>query len=157
MKRGYFMSGKQVDDYLKDGIHGSKKPLQAERNYFLGTLKERIVYTLTIGQVMQQKGLFEMAKRMAKNSDAKLLLNGDIASRYLSELKANARQHHISYTVVSNHDTETDIGAVLTVDYAIHHEDIFYKEETNKQEEINDNTKERNSFLDKIKKIFRAN
>src|SRR5699024_12662862 len=51
MKWGYFMSGKQVDDYLKEGMYGSQKPLQKERDYFLGTLKERIVYALTIGQV----------------------------------------------------------------------------------------------------------
>lgn len=152
------MSGKQVDDYLKEGMYGSQKPLQKERDYFLGTLKERIVYALTIGQVMQQKGISEMTKHMTDMSDATLLLNGDIASRYLNELKTNARKHHISYTVVSNHDTETDIGAVLTVDYAIHYEDIFYQETNTKpEEEHSADTKENNSIFNKIKRLFRTN
>ena len=43
------MSNKNVNDFLTDGIYGTRLPKQEERNKYLGTLRERIVLALTIG------------------------------------------------------------------------------------------------------------
>ena len=146
------MSKKSVEDYLTDGIYGTRLPKQKERDYFLGTLRERIVIALTIGQVMTDKGLQKLEENMQQNKEAKLLFNGKIASRFLKEEKDLANKHQISYTVVTNEEVETDIGAVLAYDHAIDKENIFYEEDPEK--EIPEEEDNKDSFFDKLKRLF---
>lgn len=150
------MSGKNVDDYLNDGIYGVKQPKQAELNRFLGTYRERVVLCLTIGEVMQNKGLDEITKAMKETPNSKLLLNGQIHFKYLANIKKAASKHSILYTIISNKDIETDIGAVVCVDHAIDYESVFLSEQ-NKKDQVKtpaDNNNNNHSFLDKIKGIF---
>ena len=144
------MSKKSVDDYITEGIYGKRRPKEAERQMFLGTLRERIVIALTKGQVMSDNGLEKLEVAMKEHQDAKLLMNGHVSSRFLNEEKALANKYNIQYTSITNEHSDTDIGAVLTYDYAIDKEEIFIKEEE-KEEESSDNT---NSFLSKIKNMF---
>jgi len=146
------MSKKSVEDYLTEGIYGTRLPKQKERDYFLGTLRERIVIALTIGQVMTDKGLQVLEEHMKQNKDAKLLFNGNIASRFLTAEKDLANKHHIPYTVITNKEVETDIGAVLTYDHAIDKENIFYEEEP-KQQQSNENAK-KDGLFSKLKRLF---
>ena len=44
-----------IDDYLNQGIYGTKETNPDERRQFLGTLRERIEVALTQGQVMEEK------------------------------------------------------------------------------------------------------
>lgn len=142
------MSKKSVDDYITEGLYGKRRPKEAERKMFLGTLRERIVIALTIGQVMTDNGLKQLEEAMKKHQDAKLLINGHVSSRFLKEEKALADKYNIPYTSITNENSDTDIGAVLTYDYAIDKEEIFIEEE--KEEE----SSETNSFLAKIKNMF---
>ncbi|MUK89444.1 DUF1694 domain-containing protein [Ornithinibacillus sp. L9] len=147
------MANKNVEDYLTEGIHGTRLPKQGERDYFLGTLRERIVLALKIGQIMTNKGLGKLEEEMQKHKDAKLIFNGHVASKFLKAEKELADQYNIPYTVVTNEETDTDIGAVLTYDYAIDKEDIFLdeEEELDSEEEANEAP---TSFLSKIKQWF---
>ncbi|MBC5636860.1 YueI family protein [Ornithinibacillus sp. BX22] len=149
------MSKKNVEDYLTEGIYGTRLPKQEERDYFLGTLRERIVIALTIGQVMTDKGIQILEENMKHYPDAKLLFNGKIASRFLKAEKELANKYNISYTVINNEAVETDIGAVLTYDYAIDKEAIFMNEnnEDTPSEEDTDH-KEKTGFLSKLKRLF---
>lgn len=150
------MSGKNVEDYLTEGIYGVQKPKQAERNRFLGTFRERIVFCLTIGEVMQKEGLEELIQSMKEKNDSKLLLNGKINFKYFSDIKREASNHSILYTVISNKDIDTDIGAVLYVDYAIDVEHIFLNENISKEKEDEPSTdlNKQNSLLSKLKSFF---
>jgi len=122
------MVKKTADDYLQEGIYGIKKPKQEERDRFLGTLRERIVLALTIGQVMQDKGLNQLDEAMKQYPNSNLLLNGQISFSYLKKVKETASRYGIPYTSVANEEKETDIGAVLTLDHAIELENIFIDE-----------------------------
>ncbi|MFS0674746.1 YueI family protein [Ornithinibacillus sp. 179-J 7C1 HS] len=147
------MSKKNVEDYITEGIYGTRLPKQEERDYFLGTLRERIVIALTIGQVMTDKGIQTLEENMKNNQEAKLLFNGKIASKFLKAEKELANKYKIPYTVVSNEAVETDIGAVLTYDYAIDEEHIFMEE--NFEEHTSEEKKEQKSNLfSKIKRLF---
>lgn len=149
------MSKKNVEDYLTEGIYGTRLPKQEERDYFLGTLRERIVIALTIGQVMTDKGIQILEENMKLSPDAKLLFNGKIASRFLKAEKELAHKYNISYTVINNEAVETDIGAVLTYDYAIDKEEIFMNEnneDTPSEEETDE--KQKTGFLSKLKRFF---
>lgn len=127
------MSNKNVNDFLTDGIYGTRLPKQEERNKYLGTLRERIVLALTIGQTMSDKGVKALREEMRKHPDASLIFNGNIADKFLNEEKKLAKKYHIPYTIITNRETETSIGAVLKYDYAIDKEEIFIKEEETSQ------------------------
>jgi uncharacterized protein YueI len=146
------MGKKNVDDYLTEGMYGTRRPKEAERQIFLGTLKERIVIALTIGQVMTDSGLSELEKAMKKHcKDTQLLINGNVSYRFLTEEKALANKYKIPYTVISNEEVETDIGAVLTYSYAINKENIFIEEES--ETKITEPEK-KDSFFTKLKNWF---
>ncbi|RDW21152.1 DUF1694 domain-containing protein [Oceanobacillus arenosus] len=149
------MSNKSVDDYLTDGIYGTRLPKDDERKQFLGTLRERIVIALTIGQVMTDKGLGKLEEAMKNNTQAKLLINGHVANKFLKEEKALADKYHIPYTTITDEESETDIGAVLTYDYAIDKEDIFIKEEVENEPKLSPEDKP-TSFIAKLKHWFGA-
>jgi len=131
------MTRKDIDSYLMEGIHGTRLPKQAERDYFLGTLRERVILALKIGEVMHDKGLEELEQAMKKYPDAQLLFNGQVAHRFQKEEKKLAKKYDISYTVITDNENETDIGAVLTLDTAIDSENIFLEDLSNKTEEDN--------------------
>ncbi|KGX87342.1 YueI family protein [Pontibacillus litoralis] len=144
------MSNKQIDDILQEGIHGKKEIKPAERKRFLGTLRERVVIVLTKGQLMQDNALNQLANAMRQHPDTKLLLNGEVSSRFMKEEKALANQYNIPYTVVMNQDAQSDLGAVLTYDHAVDIEEIFVEEETR---EVQKEDKKAN-FITRIKNWF---
>ncbi|MBM7554325.1 YueI family protein [Thalassobacillus pellis] len=129
------MKKADVDDYLKNGIYGSKVTKPSERKKYLGTIRERILLALTKGQVMQGRGIEELANTMKQHKDAKLLLNGKVNYRFLREYRSLANKHGVSHTTISNQQAKTDIGAVLTLDYAIDREKIHLEEKEVETEE----------------------
>lgn len=148
------MSKKNVDDYLTEGMYGVRLPKEEERIRFLGTLRERVVIALTIGQVMTDSGIKKLEEAMKQHPKARLIMNGHVSYRFLTEEKALAAKYNIHYTMITNEVHETDIGAVLTYDYAIDKEEIFIKEETAEESEETNNTEKNSSFFTKIKKWF---
>lgn len=145
------MNKKNVEDYLTEGIYGTRRPKETERQRFLGTLEERIVIALTIGQVMTDSGIAKLEEAMKKHhEDTQLLINGSVSHRFLTEEKALANKYKIPYTVISNEEVKTDIGAVLTYSYAINKENIFIEED---QKEITEPEEEK-SFFKKLKNWF---
>ncbi|WP_249871438.1 YueI family protein [Oceanobacillus saliphilus] len=149
------MSNKNVDDYLTEGLYGTRLPKEQERIQFLGTLRERIVLALTIGQVMSDSGISKLEEAISENPNAKLLINGHVPYRFLKAEKALANKYNIPYTTITNKETDTDIGAVLTYDHAIDKENIFIEDEKSddNKEKIADQD-EQHTFLNKVKKWF---
>ncbi|RFA33395.1 hypothetical protein CAI16_14705 [Virgibacillus dokdonensis] len=149
------MSKKNVEDYLTEGMYGTRLPKDHERKQFLGTLRERIVLALTKGQVMSNKGLEQLEEAMKKNPEAKLIINGHVSHRFLTEEKKIADKYGISHSTITNEEAEdTNIGAVLTYDYAIDKEDIFIQEETEQPDDEEEKREEDGSFFTKIRSWF---
>ncbi len=134
-KEGGSMSNKEIEDKLQEGIYGKKQIRPSERKRFLGTIRERVVLALTKGQLMQDLSLKELEKAMQQHPETKLLLNGHVASRFMKEEKKLAAKYKIPYTNVMNQNADSDLGAVLTYDYAVDIEDIFVPEKEEKPEE----------------------
>ncbi|HLU23466.1 YueI family protein [Lederbergia graminis] len=137
------MNNSNIDDYLKKGMYGVKQTKPDERRKFLGTIRERIVVALTKSQVME-KGVYpEVVKLMKDHPKATLLLNGDLDYAYLSDYIANARKINIPFSIVTNKESNTDIGLVLAYDYAIDKEEIYIEkqEPEHKPEEVKTNKK----------------
>lgn len=147
------MSEKDVNDYLNDGMYGTRLPKEEELEKFLGTYRERIAIALTVGQVMSDKGLSHLEAAIKENQhNTKLLMNGNVSSRFLKEEKKLANQFNIPYTTVANQEKKTDIGAVLTYDYAINKEEIFINDEMPSEE---DEKEESPSLINKIMQLFK--
>ncbi|MCG3419242.1 YueI family protein [Oceanobacillus jordanicus] len=146
------MANKNVDDYLTEGMYGTRLPKDAERKQFLGTLRERIVIALTIGQVMTDKGVEKLEEAMKENPNTTLLINGQVSYRFLKEEKDLAKKYNITYTTITNEESDTEIGAVLTYDYAIDKEQIFIEDEP--EEQSQEKEEQETTFLSKIKRIF---
>ncbi|MDY0406568.1 YueI family protein [Virgibacillus sp. 179-BFC.A HS] len=147
------MAIKNVDDYLQEGMYGTRLPKQAERNKFLGTLRERVVLALTIGQVMTDRGIKKLEAEIQAYPDAKLVFNGNIADKFLQSEKRVAHKYNIPYSVIIDQETETKIGAVLYYDHAIDKDDIYFHEEkeTTKKPDKNEQS---TGFLAKLKHWF---
>ncbi|WLR48220.1 YueI family protein [Halobacillus litoralis] len=123
------MKKPDMKDYLQEGIYGSRQTKPGERKQYLGTLRERVLVALTKGQVMRQQGEEAVVDLMRSYPDAELLLNGDVSYRFLSPYMDLADEHNIHHSIVSNMETHSEFGAVLTLDYAIEKEDITIKEQ----------------------------
>ncbi|OXS64182.1 uncharacterized protein YueI [Bacillus sp. V-88] len=145
-----FLSKPTIDDYLENGIYGQKQTKPDERRKFLGTLRERIVIALTQSQV-REKGIYkEVQDQLKKHPDAKLLLNGNMSYTFLSKYIKLADTYHVSFSMVTNKEIETDIGLVLAYDHAIDQEEIYVKKKSEKVMEAK--SKPKKSLFSYIKK-----
>ncbi|CAM3959474.1 YueI family protein [Lederbergia lenta] len=126
------MKNSNVDEYLQNGIYGTKQIKPEERKKFLGTLRERIVSVLTKSQVMEHGVYPEVETLMDEHPEATMLLNGDLDYSFLSDYIHLARKKNIPFSIVANQNTKTDIGLVLAYDYAINKEEIYITKNKNK-------------------------
>ncbi|QHE59968.1 DUF1694 domain-containing protein [Rossellomorea vietnamensis] len=150
-----FLSRPTIDDYLENGIYGQKQTKPDERRKFLGTLRERIVIALTQSQV-REKGIYkEVQDQLKKHPDAKLLLNGNMSYTFLSKYIKLADTYHVSFSMVTNKEIETDIGLVLAYDHAIDQEEIYVQKKSEKVMEAKAKPKPKKSLFSSIKnKLF---
>ncbi|WP_064094408.1 YueI family protein [Rossellomorea aquimaris] len=149
------MSKPTIDDYLENGIYGQKQTKPDERRKFLGSLRERIVVALTQSQVMEKGTYKEVQESLKNNPNAKLLLNGNMSYSYLSKYIKLADNYHVSFSMVTNKEIETEIGLVLAYDYAIDKEEIYVKKKSEKVVEKKTKQEPKKNILSKIKnKLF---
>ncbi|MCR2820321.1 YueI family protein [Lederbergia panacisoli] len=138
------MKSSNVDDYLQKGMYGVKEIKPEERRKFLGTIRERIVVALTKSQVME-KGVYpEVIQLMKEHPKAVMLLNGDLDYSYLSDYIHKARSNHIQFSIVANKNYDTNIGLVLTYDYAIDKKEIYIQK--NKEKTVTVSKKKKKSL-----------
>jgi uncharacterized protein YueI len=144
---------KDIDDYLNEGIYGVKETKAGERKEFLGTLRERTIFALTEGEVVQQKGVRQLTDAMKQYPDASLRLSGEVRTRFFKPYKKAAADYSIPYTSVTNQDVDADLALVLHVDHAINKKDIYlHEEETNTAEDVEEKEE---SFTSMLKNIFK--
>lgn len=121
------MKRAEIEDYLEKGLYGSKQTKPDERKKFLGTIRERIVVALTKSQVMEPGVYPEVEKLMSEHPKAILLLNGSLSYSFLSDYIKKAREKKIPFSIVTNKNSDTDIGLVLAYHHAVDIEEIYIK------------------------------
>lgn len=119
------LADSKLDDYLQQGIHGQKEINPAERKKFLGTLRERVVLALTQPQVREKDIYKEVEDAIKANPDATVLLNGNMNYTYLSKYIKLCNQHHVTNSIVTNKEHNSEIGLVVTMDFAVDKEEIY--------------------------------
>lgn len=139
-----------IDDYLMQGIYGTKQTKPDERRKFLGTIRERIVIALTKDQV-KEKGVYKQVEDAIKeNREARLYLNGNINYKVLAKYTKIAAKYDVSYTFVTNQNSKTEIGLLLAYDHAIDKEEIYVKRETRVAKEQPSKKKSLTSIISKL-------
>jgi uncharacterized protein YueI len=121
-----------IDDYLENGMYGQKQTKPDERRKFLGSLRERIVIALTQNQVREKKVYQQVEESLKEHPGAKLLLNGNMNYNYLVKYIKLANQHGISFSMVTNKESQTDIGLLLAYEHAINREEIYVTKQSGK-------------------------
>lgn len=124
------MRNPSLEDYLEKGIYGEKQIKPAEKKKYLGTFRERIIIALTKSQVMEKDVYPEIEQFVKKYPNAKLLVNGDISYPAISKYIQIAKSNEISFSIVNNHTSSTNIGLVLALDEAIDKEEIYIQKTT---------------------------
>src|SRR5690554_892583 len=108
------MSQEKLDDILKRGMYGSKETLPEERNFFLGTINERVYLALTNNQV-RKRGMYEEVQDLLKrkeDEDMEILINGELNYSYYSNYVQEATKNSVPFRIVNN-DSETPIGIIV--------------------------------------------
>lgn len=146
------MLNKDVNDFLYEGIYGTKLNNPEERKQFLGELRERVILALTKGQVMQDKTLKELEKVMKEYKNTKLVLNGNMSYEALKQEKNLASKYNIPFVVVNNQST-SEIGVVLVSDAAVDVEDIYVTNNSAKKTETM--AKSVNPFISFLRNWFK--
>ncbi|MBO1514314.1 YueI family protein [Metabacillus bambusae] len=124
-----------IDDYIKQGIHGVREIKPDERRKFLGTLRERVLVVLTKQQVREKGTYKEVEELMKKNIEATLFLNGTMNYNYLSDYIKLANQIGSKFLISTNKEYDSELGLVLAYDYAINKEDIYIEKPKDTLEE----------------------
>ena len=122
------MSG-NIDDYIQQGMYGTRQTKPDERRKFLGTIRERIVIALTQEQVKEEGVYKQVEDAIKENRKARLYLNGNINYGVLSKYTKIATKYDVSYTFVTNKKHDSEIGLLLAYDHAINKEEIYVEKE----------------------------
>ncbi|MFB6468547.1 YueI family protein [Cytobacillus sp. Hz8] len=154
------MGKAKLDDYIEQGIYGAKQIKPDERRKFLGTIRERVVITLTTSQVMEAEPYPEVLNAMKENKKAQLLLNGNLDYSYHSKYIKRVTELSMEYTMVNNKDYHSELGLVLAYDYAIDQEEIYVAKKdapsSNQEKNMAENEEnEGKGLFSAITKIFK--
>jgi uncharacterized protein YueI len=150
------MPGPDVEDYLKQGMYGSKVTKPDERRKFLGTLRERVIIALTREQVKEDEIYKEVEDAVKNHPKAKLLLNGNLDYSYLSKYTKLSNEHQVEYTIVSNKEYDSEFGLVLADEKAIDKEDIFVTKREEAHEKNSDKEpKNKKGILSILDNVFK--
>lgn len=139
---------KNLDDYLQDGIYGTKLTKPDERRLFLGSLRERAAFVLTQEQVTKQQGIKAFDEVLTNHQDVQLLFNAQHSLNTLSPYRRIALKHEKNYTIIDEDSNKNAYGIVVTYDHAVDLDDVFYKEPVVKKDEHS--TPAKHSFLEKL-------
>lgn len=122
------MAKQSVDDIIMNGIKGTPEIKKDEKNKYLGTYRERVEIVLTVGQLMKPTIYSEVENILKTTKNIDLLLNGDVSYQYLSKYVQIANKYHVSFSIVQNNESDTEIGLVVANKVAIDKENILIKE-----------------------------
>ncbi|MGP7819436.1 YueI family protein [Niallia sp. 01092] len=146
------MSNPNLDDYLQQGMYGSKETKPEERRQFLGTLRERVVVALKQSQV-REDGVYNEVKEVIKNNaGAKLFLNGHLDYAYLSKYIKIADGNKMEYTIVTNKNYVSEIGLLVAYDHAIDKEEIYISNMTQENDAAKE---EKKGFFSSLGSFFK--
>lgn len=131
------MSDQSMDQYLQQGMYGPRETKPDERRLFLGSLRERVIIALTKGQVLRPQAYREVIDALGSKADGTLLLNGEIDYSHLSPYIKESNKQGVSFSIVSDQQSDTPLGLVLAAREAVEKESIYVQDDIFEQSVLN--------------------
>ncbi|ALC82218.1 MULTISPECIES: YueI family protein [Bacillus] len=122
------MDDSSMDQYIQQGIYGTLETKKDERRLFLGSIRERVIIALTIGQVRRKAVYKEVEQALNSNKEAKLLLNGQMNYGDFSKYIQLANKSGNDFTIVSD-SFHPLLGLVLAAPTAVDKDKIYIEDE----------------------------
>lgn len=114
----------ELEKTISVGLQGPPQLKLEERRNHLGEFRERILVSLSKGQVMKNTIYPEVKKALEDKRSTKMLIHGDIDHRFRGKYQKLASKMDIPYTIVHDPDLEGSIGLIIASDQAIDVESI---------------------------------
>lgn len=107
-----------LKETLVHAYHGTPVLKAEEKKKYLGTFKERVIYTLTTAELKNIEKR-RKARKMLSHKEAKVLL---INSKYINDLAdfvGYAHEKDIGFRIVSREKRDTDVVLVVASNKAV--------------------------------------
>jgi uncharacterized protein YueI len=119
-----FAKQTELERTISVGLQGPPELKLEERLHHLGEFRERILISLTKGQVMKSDLYRKVIEALKDQKATKMLIHGDIAYKFRRKYQSAAKQIGKSYTIVHDPNLKGDLGLVVASDQAVDIEDI---------------------------------
>jgi uncharacterized protein YueI len=120
-----FANKTELERTISVGLQGPPELKLEEKMHYLGEFRERILKSLTKGQVMKSDLYKEIIEALQDKRATKMLLHGDLAYKFRGKYQSAATEIGKSYTIVHDPDLKGDLGLVIASDQAVDIEDIY--------------------------------
>ncbi|MFI3803619.1 DUF1694 domain-containing protein [Vagococcus fluvialis] len=125
------MTQKDIQDYLDKGMYGAPQIKPDEVKKYLGTFRERVVFSMTCEEAEGSSHDSFCLDRFKQYVDGTLSINANSPLEIQNHYMKLAQQVGVNFKMVDT-ELETvepdDITIVFSVDYAINLEDISVKD-----------------------------
>lgn len=148
------MSEKDLEDRLSSGIYGPAQTKPAERNQFLGSLRERIYLYMSIEELSSHNYIAALEEELQKHPGGQVLLNGEVSNTILGPYLKLCSGNSIPFTIVTNqYAKESQTGLLYVAETAINEPVIDVAEKYPKEAitlHADEDPTEKKSFLKRL-------
>ncbi len=114
----------ELEKTISVGLQGPPQLKLEEKRHHLGEFRERILLSISKGQVMKKNIYPEVKTALEDKRSRKMLIHGGIDHRFRAKYQKLASKMNIPYTIVHDPDLEGSIGLIIASDQAIDVENI---------------------------------
>ncbi|MPW26096.1 DUF1694 domain-containing protein [Alkalibaculum sp. M08DMB] len=114
----------ELEKILTVGINGAPEFKYEEKILYLGEFRERVIRLLTKKQVEDPIVYPEIIESLNDKRVSKIVINGDINSRFSQKYEKLALKSGRRYTVVNNPDFKGETGLIVVSNNAVHIKNI---------------------------------
>ncbi|UQS85165.1 YueI family protein [Apilactobacillus apisilvae] len=153
------MSEGNVNDRLEQSsMGGTPKVNPDEQRKYLGTFRERVSFAIKIKDLKNPDAIKDLNKEFNNNNSYQLILNGNLEHDMISPFIKLASKNNIKFVVKTDSFYKTEpenYGVVYANKQSINVNKIDFENKYNHEKVENKNLEKKESFLDKVKNIFK--
>lgn len=145
-----------VNTRLQDATHGTPKLNPDEQRKYLGTFRERVAITMSVGQIKSTQYQDTFIQELKKHPDYQLLINGNVSQELIGPYMKAASQISLKFTIKTDDiytTADEGLALVLAAKESINIQDVdvasFQPSKT-----ADDKPEKSESLLDKLKNSF---
>lgn len=113
----------QTEQRLKDSMNGPRALKPDEQHHYLGTFRERVYLTISVGQARQHDWTLTVQSVMEHHPQAQLIINGNLPSKLTHPYQLVAIKASDRFTIKTDpfyHTRPTDLAIVIANDHAVY-------------------------------------